>query len=405
MMMTTNVSNLLYTLDNPNAYGTSYNDNFSGAVGICESYAIVGASNEDDAGGLSSGKVYIFSSGNGSLLYTLDNPNPYSTSSYDYFGSAVAISESYAIAGAYQEDDAGGSASGKAYIFSTNTGSLLHTLNNPNAYNTSASDYFGRKVGISESYAIVSADSEDDAGGSASGKAYIFSTSTGSLLHTLHNPTSYGASAGDYFAGAVEICESYAVVGAYGEDEAGSANSGKAYIFSTSTGSLLHTLDNPNAYDTPTDDYFGLRVAISESYAIVGTYNEDDPAGRLSSGKAYIYSTSTGSLLHILNNPNAYGGAYEDKFGSSVAISESYAIVGAYYEDDAEGLSSGKAYVFSTSDGNLLYTLDNPNVYGTSDSDIFGGAVGICESYAIVSGSGEDEAGYTGSGNAYVFYN
>ena len=114
--------------------------------------------------------------GLGDLLYTLDNPNAYSTSASDYFGHRVAISESYAIVGAYLEDDAGGTSSGKAYIFSTSTGALLYTLDNPNAYSTSAADAFGYSVAISESYAIAGAYAEDDAGGSTSGKAYIFST-------------------------------------------------------------------------------------------------------------------------------------------------------------------------------------------------------------------------------------
>ena len=62
------------------------------------------------------------------------------------------------------------------------------TLNNPNAYGTSASDLFGGSVAISGNYAIVSANSEDDAGGTQSGKVYIFDVTTGSLLHTLNNP-------------------------------------------------------------------------------------------------------------------------------------------------------------------------------------------------------------------------
>lgn len=56
---------------------------------------------------------------------------------------------------------------------------LGHTwvLDNPNAYNTSQGDNFGRKVSISGNYAIVSANGEDDAGGTGSGKAYIYQIS------------------------------------------------------------------------------------------------------------------------------------------------------------------------------------------------------------------------------------
>ena len=394
--------NLAHTLDNPNAYGGSSADFFGWSVAISKSYTIVGATGEDDAGSLSSGKAYIFRTSTGALLYTLDNPNAYGTSAGDSFGRSVAINDSYAIVGAYQEDDAGGTDSGKAYIFSLPTGNLLYTLDNPNAYNTSAGDFFGFSVAISDSYAIVGAYQEDDAGGAASGKAYIFSLSTGNLAHTLDNPNAYNTSAGDNFGRSVAISDSYAIVSAHQEDDAGGNNSGKAYIFDVTTGTLLHTLDNPNAYGTSAGDFFGFSVAISDSYAIVGAIREDEASGN-NSGKAYIFSLSTGSLLHTLDNPNAYNTVVFDRFGQSVAISDSYAIVGANQEDDAGGNNSGKAYIFDVTTGNLLYTLDNPNAYGTSVSDFFGLSVAINDSYAIVSAYQEEDADGLNSGKVYIY--
>ena len=398
---------LYKVLNNPNAYTTSTSDAFGYSVAISESYAIVGAYTEDDAGGTTSGKAYIYSTTTGSLLYTLDNPNAYSTSANDIFGFAVGISNSYAIVGAYDEDDAGGASSGKAYIYSTTTGSLLYTLNNPTAYGTSAGDIFGSAVAISGNYAIVGAYNEDDAGGNSSGKAYIYSTTTGSLLYTLDNPNAYSTSTSDTFGFAVAISNSYAIVSAYTEDDAGGSDSGKAYIYSTSTGSLLYTLNNPTAYGTSASDNFGYSVAISESYAIVSARSEDD-AGGTGSGKAYIYSTSTGSLLYTLDNPNPYSTSAGDSFGTSVAISESYAIVGAPSEDEASAAgnvfgTSGKSYIYSTTTGSLLYTLDNANPFTTPQNDGAGFSVGITDSYAIVGAYQEDDAGGTSSGKAYLY--
>jgi len=392
------------TLDNPNSYSTSDGDIFGFSLSISESYTIVGAYQEDDAGGTSSGKAYIYDNSTGNLLYTLDNPNAYSTSASDYFGQSVSISESYSIVSAYAEDDAGGSGSGKAYIYDNSTGNLLYTLDNPNAYDTSQNDQFGWSVSISESYAIVGAYLEDDAGGTSSGKAYIYSTSTGNLLYTLDNPNAYDTSAGDNFGRSISISESYAIVGAIYEDDAGGTTSGKAYIYDNSTGNLLYTLDNPNAYSTSASDQFSYSVSISESYAIVGAPYEND-AGGTSSGKAYIYSTSTGNLLYTLDNPNVYDTSAGDNFGHSVSISESYAIVGALGEDDAGGSSSGKAYIYSTTTGNLLHIVDNPNAYNTSQSDSFGKSVSISESYAIVGAYLEDDASGQQSGKSYIISN
>ena len=52
---------------------------------------------------------------------------------------------------------------------------LAFTLDNPNAYDTVAGDQFGRVSSISGDYAIIGAPYEDDAGGAQSGKAYIYS--------------------------------------------------------------------------------------------------------------------------------------------------------------------------------------------------------------------------------------
>jgi hypothetical protein len=499
---------LVHTLDNPNAYNTVAGDRFGAAVGISGNYAIVGAYGEDDAGGSSSGKAYIFDVTTGDLLETLDNPNDYGTSADDSFGNYVEISGNTAIVGAYGEDDAGGTTSGKAYIFDVTTGDLLETLDNPNDYGTSAGDSFGRAVAISNTYAIVSAYNEDDAGGTSSGKVYIYDVEmeqgdeitapgaptigtasvvdfetatvaftapsddgyatietytatsspggiTGTLsqagsgtitvtglsgstsytftvtatnsyttgdpssssntvttpaqpiatfLRTIDNPNDYGTSANDYFGTVGGISDTYAILSARGEDDAGGNQSGKAYIFNNSTGALLHTLDNPNDYGTSASDTFGSAAAISDTYSIVSAIGEGD-AGGTWSGKAYIFNNSTGALVHTLDNPNDYGTSAGDTFGDRVAISDTYSIVGAYAEDDANGSSTGKAYIFNNSTGALVHTLDNPNDYGTSVDDRFGRSVGITDTYAIVGARKEDDAGGNESGKAYIFNN
>ena len=107
-------------------------------------------------------------------IQTYNNPNAHGTSANDQFGYSVSVDGNYAIVGAYAEDDAGGTDSGKAYIFDVTTGSLLHTLHNPNAYSTSANDNFGTSVAISGNRVVVGAVREDDASGTDSGKVYLY---------------------------------------------------------------------------------------------------------------------------------------------------------------------------------------------------------------------------------------
>ena len=53
----------------------------------------------------------------------------------------------------------------------------IQTLHNPNAYGTSANDQFGYSVSVDGNYAIIGAPYEDDAGGTNSGKAYVYQLS------------------------------------------------------------------------------------------------------------------------------------------------------------------------------------------------------------------------------------
>jgi len=480
------------SITNPNAYSTSDGDSFGHNIAIDGDTIAISAVSEDEAGGADSGKVYVLDLLTGNLLFTISNPNAYSTVATDYFGTGLKMNEDFIVAGASSESSALGIGSGRVYVFNR-SGSLLYTLsnpytggattafafgstiglsgnkivtssyaypggltnfsgicyvynldktysisdvktanglerlgrtsseflgsaslqtvlNNPNAYSTSSFDFFGVGVSISENYAIVGASIEDDTGGSSAGKAYIFNAKNGALLYTLNNPSSYSTSAGDQFGNFVTITDKYAAVGAYQEDDASGTESGKVYIYDTKTGVLLYTLNNPNAYSSSGTDWFGTHVSISGDYAIISAFFEDD-AGGADSGKAYIYNLRTGTLMHTLANPNAYSTSANDNFGKTVSISGGLAIVGAYLEDDSGGAGSGKAYIYNVLTGALMLTLSNPNAYSTSAGDQFGRSVSISGNRAIVSASaansfdanGEDDASGANSGKVYIF--
>ena len=416
------------TMSSPSPVGYGF---YGRSISVSGNYAIAGATGEAS----SAGKAHIFDTETGLLLHTLDNPNADVTNNDDAFGSSVAISGNYAIVGATGEDDAGGESSGKAYIFNVTTGALVHTLDNPNAYDTSASDQFGNSVAISGNYAIVAAYAEDDAGGTFSGKAYIYNVTTGALLYTLDNPTAFGTSQSDNFAKKVAISGNYVIVGApFEQDENidGGFAAGKAYIYDISTfttstiSSANYVLNNPNPFGTSNGDYFGGSVAISGNYAIVSAMDEyafggEDDAGGTTSGKAYIYDISTfttstiSSANYVLDDPNVYGTSANDKFGSSVAISGNYAVVGAPGEDDVTGTYTGdfgQAYIYdittfttsTISSANLV--IGNPNSYDDSpNSDQFGSSVAISGSNLIVGAIAESDASNAGvpTGVSYIF--
>lgn len=391
---------LTYSIPDPNAYGSASADQFGFSVGISGDYAIVGAGREDASGATDTGKAYIFNIVTGSLVHTLSNPNVYGTGASDLFGYSVAISGNYAIVSAYLEDDAGGTSSGVVYVFNVTTGALLRTIYNPNDYGTSAGDVFGLSLALDGNYAIISSYVESTASYVSAGVVYIFNVTTGALLHTIANPNAAGTPSYDSFGLKVAIKGNYAIVGASQEDVGGSG-SGIAYIFNVTTGALVHTLNNPNAYSTVTYDNFGLTVAIDTDYALVATPQEDD-AGGSSSGAAYIFSVATGALVRTITNPNVYGTSASDVFGKGGAITGEIAIIGASGEDDG-GSSSGTVYVFNVTTGALLHTISDPNAYGTATSDTFGEFIMAEGNNAIVGAPYEDSSGASSSGWVYIF--
>jgi hypothetical protein len=54
------------------------------------------------------------------LVYTLDNPNPFGFANNDQFGYSVSITDTHAVVGSSGSADAGGTTSGKAYLYNRN---------------------------------------------------------------------------------------------------------------------------------------------------------------------------------------------------------------------------------------------------------------------------------------------
>ena len=307
---------------------------------------------------------------------------PKDSAASDRFGESVATNGAIAIIGARSNDDNGDN-SGSAYIFDISTGQQLFKLL-PN--DGAAFDNFGISVAISGTTAIVGAFGDDD-NGEASGSAYLFDTTTGLQLAKLL-PTD-GALL-EFFGWSVGISGDTAIVGAYRDGDNGS-QSGSAYLFDTLTGLQIGAKLLPN--DGATGDIFGYSVAISSTTAIVGAQGDNDNGSV--SGSAYLFDISTGlQIAKLLAND----GAADDRFGFSVAISGTIAIVGASLNDD-NGDISGSAYLFDT-DTNLQIAKLLPNDGAAGDQ--FGRSVAISGATAIVGAWRDDDNG-SDSGSAYLF--
>jgi hypothetical protein len=396
-------STLVNQLDNPNPLGSAEGDNYGGSVALSNNLAIVSARYESDGGGLNSGKVYIYDVSDAtasSLKYTISNPNAYTASAGDQFGVSVAIHGDYAIVGAPYEDDANGSDSGKAYIFnvgSSGSSTALITLDNPNPTGTSADDNFGSSVAINDDYAIVGSPYEGDTGGLQSGKVYMFDKNNGSLIFTFDNPSDQTAN--DLFGSSVSISGNILAISAPLDDDNSGTDSGRVYLYSIITGEVLHTISNPNPIGTSTDDTFGSSIDLLGDFLVVGAPYEDDPSyAYADAGKAYLFSSISGELIYTFNNPNGDDTTEDDHFGHAVSLSDSYVIISGHDEDDSANsrTETGKAYFYSLADGLLKHTISNPISDSTAQSAKFSYSVAINNEYAVIGAPGDQFASFLG---------
>jgi hypothetical protein len=309
----------------------------------------------------------------------------------DEFGDSVSISGDYAIVGAFYDDDKG-SDSGSAYILRWDGTSWVQQQKLL-ASDGAIGDKFGHSVSISGDFAIVSS-YYDDANAYNSGSAYIFQRDGMSWVQQQKLTASDG-DAEDYFGLSVSINGNYAIVGAYGNDDAGS-DSGSAYIFKWNGSSWVQE-QKLTASDGDDYDEFGIKVSINGDYAIVGA-RQDEDKGALS-GSAYIFKRDGTSWIQQ-QKLTASDGDAEDRFGHSVSLSSNLAIVGADY-DEENGIHSGSAYIFRW-DGSAWVEQAKLLASDGAAGDDFGLSVSISGDLAIVGAWSNDDDG-SDSGSAYVF--
>ena len=308
----------------------------------------------------------------------------------DLFGFSVAIGEETLVIGADNDGD-GGADSGSAYVFvhseSWNEQQKL------TASDAATGDLFGNSVAVSGDTIVIGADG-DDVAGSNSGSAYVFVRS-GSTWTQEQKLIASDDAAGDNFGGSVSISGETIVVGATFDDVAGS-NSGSAYVFVRS-GSTWTQEQKLIASDDAAGDFFGGAVAISGETLLVGATGDDDDGDRSGSVYVFVRSGSTWTQEQKLTASDAAAG---DFFGGAVAISGETLLVGATGDDD-DGDRSGSIYVFVRS-GSTWTQEQKLTASDAVASDFFGGSVAISGETLLVGATGDDDDGDR-SGSIYVF--
>ena len=233
---------------------------------------------------------------------------------------------------------------------------LYYLFINANVYATpylmekiTSNDTFGTRVGISSEYCVIGA-TDDSSGYSNGGAVYVYKydliNNNWNYTQTLHpNDITTNANCGID----VSIFNKSIIIGCHGID--------KAYIYKyNETNETWYQLSTLTAVGGSGSDLFGRTVDITDGYAIVGDYLNDDEA--TNAGSSYIFVQTFDQFGHEtwIYNQTLYAGdaAQDDRFGRAVSISYHFAIVSGIRDDD-KGTDSGSAYIFELNENTMIW--------------------------------------------------
>ncbi len=328
---------------------------FGQAISLSVDVAVVGAPGVADGGLV--GAAYVFyrdrdgadNWGEVVILTASDG------AADNQFGYSVSVSDDIAVVGAYRDEGMGPGA-GAVYVFERNAGGVdaWGEVAKITASDASWVAWFGWSVAISSETLVVGAQLEDGAGGFA-GAAYVYDRDHGGpdAWGEVAKITASDAADNDRFGCSVAIDGDTAIVGAFGNDDAGT-NSGAAYIFERDRGGPDGWGETAKitALDAAIGDNFGEAVSLSGGTAVVGASADDDMGS--GSGSVYVFGRNSGGADawgHVDKLVSATGAA-SDKLGKAVCLSGQILVAGAPW-DEVPGMSnSGTASVFEPVNSN-----------------------------------------------------
>jgi hypothetical protein len=320
----------------------------------------------DDPGGVSdAGTVRVYSGATGALLWQRSGD-----SAGDLFGHAVAGVPDLdgdglgdVVVGAPRDDPAGRSDSGSAWVLSGATGALLWKSTGDTVGDLHGSAVGGVPDADGDGFGdvVVGAPEDDPAGVGSGGSAYVYSGASGLLLWRTG-----GTALNDHLGAAVAGCGDLdgdglgdVLVGAPDDDVAGVLSVGTAFVRSGASGVLLWQVSGDTAGDQLGAALAGVPDLDGDGLwdVAVGAPRDDAPS-KANAGAVHAHSGATG-----VRRWSTFGAAAGDMLGTAVSGVPDLdgdlvgdVIAGAPFEDPSGLANAGGAHVLSGIGGVPLWT-------------------------------------------------
>ena len=247
------------------------NDWFGYSVAIDGDTLLVGAPDHTANGKTREGAAYVFTRDSNGIWTQATEIDEAGGAVDDLFGYAVALSGGTALVGApadYPAIPPEATGSGAAYVF-TGSGATWTQQGTLTPSDATTWDWYGSAVALSGDTAVVGAANRTVGANDAQGKAFVFTRAAGAWSEQQALVTSDGA-AGDEFGASVATTGDTVLVGAPHRTSGGNSMQGGAYAFHRSGALWTQGTDALVASDGAAGDEFGWAVALAGATPLVG---------------------------------------------------------------------------------------------------------------------------------------
>ena len=217
---------------------------------------------------------------------------------------------------------------------------------------------FGRSVCVNNGRLLIACPRDDNENGEDKGSVYYYTYESDVWTETdkiIHENMGINQFG---FGTAISLNGNYFITSTY--TQYGINTPSYAYIYELISGDWERVRTLGPSLITQ-DAYFGRSVAINDSYAIVGAPAHSGPGDN--NGRCFFSTNNNGNWSSASAIISPYTGA-DNYFGCDVDIDGEYLIIGASWEDGV-GIDSGAAFIYANSE-----TSNNNNSLAVTPSNL-----------------------------------